>query len=82
MFFFKKLNLSNFITNNVTNMGYMFANYFKLKELNVSNFNTNNVTNMGDMFSTCFKLKELNVSNFNTIVIPVDKAFPKKGNSH
>ena len=53
----KELNLSNFNTNNVTNMGYMFANYFKLKELNVSNFNPNNVSNMELMFYECSFLK-------------------------
>ena len=35
----KKLNLSNFITNNVVDMTNMFFNCSSLKELNVSNFN-------------------------------------------
>ena len=59
-------NLSNFNTNNVTNMSYMFYRCSSLKELNLSNFNTNNVTNMGLMFFGCLSLKELNLSNFNT----------------
>ena len=42
----KELNLSNFNTNNVTNMEYMFSECSSLKDLNLSNFNTNNVTNM------------------------------------
>ena len=45
------LNLSNFNTNNVTNMGYMFFNCSSLTSLNLSNFNTNNVTDMSAMFS-------------------------------
>ena len=35
----KELNLSNFNTNNVTNMRYMFYECSSLKELNLSNFN-------------------------------------------
>ena len=51
----KELNLSNFNTNNVTNMNSMFSGCSSLKELNLSNFNTNNVTNMRWMFSGCSK---------------------------
>ena len=40
----KELNLNNFNTNNVTNMGGMFFRCSSLKELNLNNFNTNNVT--------------------------------------
>jgi len=40
MFSLKELNLSNFNTNNVINMGGMFEGCHKLKELNLSNFNT------------------------------------------
>ena len=49
----KELNLSNFNTNNVTNMGYMFYGCSALKELNLSNFNTDNVTYMEGMFRGC-----------------------------
>ena len=49
----KKLNISNFNTNNVTKMGCMFRGCSSLKELNLSNFNTNNVTNMNYMFEGC-----------------------------
>ena len=49
----KELNISNFNTNNVTDMGGMFSECSSLKELNLSNFNTNNVTNMRYMFSGC-----------------------------
>ena len=48
-FSLKELNLSNFNTNNVTNMYGMFWGCSSLKELNISNFNTNNVTDMGSM---------------------------------
>ena len=45
------LNLSNFNTNNVTNMNHMFQYCSSLTSLNLSNFNTNNVTDMSWMFS-------------------------------
>ena len=48
-----ELNLSNFNTNNVTDMGYMFYKCSSLKELNLSNFNTNNVKDMSSIFSRC-----------------------------
>ena len=45
------LNLSNFNTNNVTNMCSMFYNCSSLTTLNLSNFNTNKVTNLEYMFN-------------------------------
>ena len=62
----KKLDLSNFKTDNVKNMSGMFNGCYFLEELDLSNFNTNNVTNMSGMFKGCQQLKELNISNFNT----------------
>ena len=50
------LNLSNFSTQNVTNMRYMFYNCKSLTSLDLSNFNTQNVTNMEYMFSYCYLL--------------------------
>ena len=49
----KQLNLSNFNTNNVTDMVGMFSGCSSLEELNLSNFNTKNVTNMECMLSGC-----------------------------
>ena len=60
------LNLSNFNTQNVTNMSYMFEFCNSLTNLNLSNFNTQNVINMGWMFYDCFSLTNLDLSNFNT----------------
>ena len=40
------INLSNFNTNNVTNMYGMFYGCRSLTTINLSNFNTNNVTNI------------------------------------
>ena len=61
----KELNLSNFNTNNVTDISYMFYGCSQLKELNLTNFNTNNVNDMSHMFSGCsdelkYKVKEQN----------------------
>ena len=45
--------LSNFNTQNVTNMSYMFYYCNSLAKINISNFNTQNVTNMSHMFYYC-----------------------------
>ena len=59
----KELNLSNFNTNNVTDMKSMFSGCSSLKELNLNNFNTNNVTNMSDMFRGCFDELKLKIKS-------------------
>ena len=41
-FSLKKLNLSNFNTNNVTDMSEMFHGCSSLEEINLSSFNTSN----------------------------------------
>ena len=53
------LDLSNFNTQNVTNMQYMFYNCTSLSSLDLSNFNTQNVTNMEYMFYVCESLTNL-----------------------
>ena len=60
------LNLSNFNTQNVTDMGNMLYECSSLNNLNLSNFNTQNVNNMNSMFYKCSSLNNLNLSNFNT----------------
>ena len=59
------IDLSEFDTSLVTNMGSMFIGY-KGTSLNVSNFDTSNVTNMGNMFEACENIKTIDVSSFNT----------------
>ena len=61
MFIFNKYNLSNFNTNNVTNMSDMFYGCSSLINIDLSNFNTNNVTDMNDMFNGCSSLIQYNV---------------------
>ena len=63
--FLKELDLTNFKTDNVTDMSYMFCGC-PVTELNLTKFKTDKVTNMKCMFSGCGQLKELNVTNFNT----------------
>ena len=60
------INLSNFNTQNVTNMSNMLCGCSSLTNINLSNFNTQNVTNMESMFCNCSSLTNINLSNFNT----------------
>ena len=50
------INLSNFNTKNVIDMGYMFNGCSSLTSIDLSSFNTNNVTNMSCMFRGCSSL--------------------------
>ena len=59
------IDLSNFNTNNVTNMRSMFDGCYSLVYIDLTNFNTNKVTNMSTMFFGCALLEELNISNFD-----------------
>ena len=55
------LDLSNFNTQNVTDMRDMFHGCQSLLSLDLSNFNTQNVTNMYGMFDFCFSLTKENL---------------------
>ena len=63
----KNLNISNFNTENVTDMSYMFEQCNNLEKivLDSSKFKTNKVVNMVRMFSECNSLKEIDLSSFN-----------------
>ena len=63
---FLEIDLSNFDTSKVTNMGYMFGGMRSLTTLDLSNFDTSKVTDMGYMFYYMDSLTTLNLSNFNT----------------
>ena len=47
------IDLSNFNTQNVTDVSFMFSRCSSLKNINLSYFNTQNVTNMSNMFNEC-----------------------------
>ena len=59
----KSLDLTNFNTENVTDMYYMFYNCTSLESLDLTNFNTAKVTNMTDMFRKCSALKTIYASD-------------------
>jgi surface protein len=63
----KYLDLSNFNTENVSDMSYMFEQCNNLEKivLDPSAFKTNKVVKMGRMFSECYSLKEIDLSSFN-----------------
>ena len=72
MFFFNNcssltsINLSNFNTNNVTNMSCMFSHCSSLTSINLSNFNCDKIKTgdeMKEMFKDCYKLKIENVKH-------------------
>ena len=61
-----EIDLFNFDTSKVTDMGYMFAATPKLTTLDLSSFDTSKVTSMISMFSSMSNLTTLNLSNFDT----------------
>lgn len=60
------INFSNFYTNNVVDMSYMFYNADDTVKLDLSGFDTSKVENMEAMFSNMYALKYLDISSFNT----------------
>ena len=61
-----EIDLSNFDTSEVTNMGGMFYGMSNLTTLNVSHFDTSKVTDMHFMFRDTSSLASLDLSNFDT----------------
>lgn len=61
----KYLDLSEFYTDDVVSMKYMFAECRNLEEIDLSNFNTEKVKQMNLMFKSCTNLKCLDLSMFN-----------------
>ena len=61
-----EVDLSKFISNQVTNMQQMFGGCKKLTSINFSNFKTINVIHMNSMFSGCIALPSIDLSNFDT----------------
>ena len=61
------LDLSNFDTSNVTDMGWMFNQCNKLKELNISNFTFNIKCNTEYMFNFDSKMKCNFITNNATL---------------
>ncbi len=64
--FLKRIDLSGFNTENVTDMKFMFYDCVNLVDLNVSNLNTSTVTDMSYMFCNCQSIKTIDLRSFNT----------------
>lgn len=60
------IDFSNFYTNNVVDMSYMFCNSYDTVKLDLSGFDTSKVETMEAMFSNMYALKYLDVSSFST----------------
>lgn len=60
------IDFSNFYTNNVVDMSYMFYNADDTVKLDLSGFDTSKVETMEAMFSNMYALKYLDVSSFST----------------
>jgi surface protein len=60
------LDLSNFNTENVTNMNRMFNSCLELRRINLKNLNTEKVTDMSWIFNECTSLRDLDLSSFKT----------------
>jgi surface protein len=59
------LDLSNFETQNVTDMSRMFSLCESLANLDLGDhFNTDKVIDMDSMFASCYKLESLNLTTF------------------
>ena len=62
----KSIDLSEVITEGVTDMSRCFMGCNSLEELDLSSFNTECVTNMCQMFSGCYALNKIKLQCFNT----------------
>ena len=75
-----ELDLTNFNTNNVVNMGSMFKNANGLKTIKVgSNWTTDNVTSSGNMFYECTNIVGGDGTTFNANYIDKTLAFAGQG---
>ena len=72
----KSLDITNFNTSNVKDMGGMFSSCQALTSIEVNSFNTSKVTDMSAMFSDCKSLTMLDLNIFDTSkVITMDRMF-------
>ena len=70
------INVSNFETEYVYNMDFMFSNCYALKSIDISGFNTKSLNSMKEMFSNCISLTSIVLSNFDVAQVKImDKMF-------
>ena len=55
-----------YISEDLTDMSFMFGDCSKLKEINLASFDTTKVTNMRYMFWECVGLEQINLTSFDT----------------
>ena len=61
------LDLTNFISTDITDISFMLSGCIKLKEIKgINKFNTTKVKDMRGMFQKCYELEYLDLSNFDT----------------
>lgn len=60
------LDFSNFNTENIVDMAYMFNGFYKCRSITLNKLNTSNVVDMTGMFSDCTEMEYLNIKNFDT----------------
>ena len=60
------IDLSNFISKNVTDTTSMFSDCISLKSINLNGFDTSSLLYMNHMFAGCTSLLTLDLSNLNT----------------
>ena len=60
------IDLSNFNTPQLNDMGSLFYNCHSLKYINITSLDTSSVNNMSFMFSNCSSLVSLDLTRFNT----------------
>ncbi len=62
----KAMDLSGVVTDQVTDMYYLFGGCSQLESLDLSSFRTGNVETMSSMFSYDYSLKTIDLSSFST----------------
>lgn len=60
------LDFSNFNTENIVDMAYMFNGFYKCRSITLNKLNTSNVVDMTGMLSDCTEMEYLNIKNFDT----------------
>ena len=61
------INLTNFVTSQVSDMSNMFYNCLSLTSLNLSNFVFNDMVEMSNIFNGCSNLEYINLTNLREI---------------
>ena len=66
-----EVDLSNFDTSKIVDMGLMFYNCQHITSINLANFDTSKVTSMWSLFNLCTRITSLDLSKFNTSKVKI-----------